>query len=53
MNWNIDSWKSFEAKQMPTYKDKSKLETVVRELSKYPPLIFAGTKGKSFLLTGW
>ena len=34
MNWNIDSWKSFEAKQMPTYKDKAKLDSVLNELSK-------------------
>jgi len=64
MNWNIDSWKSFEAKQMPTYKDKAKLDSVLNELSKYPPLIFAGEtrslkkkisevqKGKSFYLQG-
>ena len=42
MNWKSDSWKSFEAKQMPTYNDKKKLDSVLSYLSKYPPLIFAG-----------
>jgi len=64
MNWKSDSWKSFEAKQMPTYNDKKKLDSVLSDLSKYPPLIFAGEtrslkkkisevqKGKAFYLQG-
>ena len=42
MNWKVNSWKSYVGKQMPTYNDKEKLNKVTEELSKYPPLIFAG-----------
>ena len=42
MKWSVDSWKNFEAKQMPTYSDKVKLDEVLNNLSSLPPLIFAG-----------
>ena len=64
MKWTKDSWKNFEAKQMPAYADQGKLDSVIEELSSMPPLIFAGEtrslksqiyqvqKGESFYLQG-
>ncbi len=63
-NWNPSSWRDFPIKQQPTYNDLDKLLNVEKELSSYPPLIFAGeardlkskladvVNGKSFLLQG-
>ena len=42
MKWTKDSWKNFEAKQMPAYADQGNLDSVIEELSFMPPLIFAG-----------
>ncbi|MEA1915268.1 MAG: 3-deoxy-7-phosphoheptulonate synthase, partial [Campylobacterota bacterium] len=39
--WTPNSWRDFPIKQQPTYKDMSKLLKVEKELSSYPPLIFA------------
>ena len=33
MKWTKDSWKKFEAKQMPAYADQKKLDSVINELS--------------------
>ena len=64
MKWSLDSWKNFEAKQLPTYANKVKLDEVLTNLSSLPPLIFAGEtrslkshiyqvqKGESFYLQG-
>ena len=64
MKWSKDSWKNFEAKQMPTYSNENQLNEVVNKLSTMPPLIFAGEtrslksqiykvqKGESFYLQG-
>ena len=64
MKWSKDSWKSFEAKQMPIYSNEDKLNEVVNKLSEMPPLIFAGEtrslksqihqvqKGEAFYLQG-
>ncbi len=63
-NWNPSSWRDFPIKQQPTYKDLEKLKKVEKELSSYPPLIFAEearklkaqladvSKGNAFLLQG-
>ncbi len=63
-NWNPSSWRDFPIKQQPTYTDLEKLKKVEKELSSYPPLIFAGeaerlkrqlanvAAGKAFLLQG-
>ena len=63
-NWNPSSWRDFPIKQQPTYQDLEKLKKVEKELSSYPPLIFAGeaqrlksqladvSTGKAFLLQG-
>ena len=62
--WNPSSWREKPILQQPTYPDKAKLETVLKELKKYPPLVFAGearslkeqlanvAQGKAFLLQG-
>ena len=63
-NWKPNSWRNFPIKQQPTYSDLDKLNKVEKELSSYPPLIFAGealslrnkladvVNGKAFLLQG-
>ena len=63
-NWKPNSWRDFPIKQQPTYPDLEKLKKVEKELSSYPPLIFAGealnlksqladvVNGKAFLLQG-
>ena len=62
--WNKSSWRKKNIKQQPTYPDKEELEKVELELSKLPPLVFAGEvrklkselakvcEGKAFLLQG-
>jgi len=62
--WNPSSWRDFPIKQQPTYTDIEKLLKVEKELSSYPPLIFAEearnlknqlanvAAGKAFLLQG-
>ena len=64
MKWSKNSWRSYEAKQMPTYSDEKKLNGVLDNLSSMPPLIFAGEtrslksqihqvqKGDAFYLQG-
>ena len=64
INWKLDSWKSYPTSQDIFYKDKNDLNTVLDEINKYSPLIFAGevetlkkdiikaSKGESFLLMG-
>lgn len=63
-NWTPNSWRNFPIKQQPTYEDLEKLLKVEKELSSYPPLIFAGealklkeqladvSEGNAFLLQG-
>ena len=64
MKWTKSSWREKPIKQQPTYEDQDKLKEVEKELSKYPPLVFAGEvrnlknalakvcEGKAFLLQG-
>jgi 3-deoxy-7-phosphoheptulonate synthase len=64
MSWTPGSWRAFPIKQQPTYPDKEALEAVEKELTSYPPLIFAGEarrlkeklaaagRGEAFLLQG-
>ncbi|HEO98789.1 MAG TPA: 3-deoxy-7-phosphoheptulonate synthase class II [Epsilonproteobacteria bacterium] len=42
MSWTPSSWRAFPIKQQPTYTDQEALKAVEKELSSYPPLIFAG-----------
>ncbi|MGV3729543.1 MAG: 3-deoxy-7-phosphoheptulonate synthase, partial [Sphingopyxis sp.] len=63
-NWQPHSWRSHEARQLPTYRDADALAAAERELAGYPPLVFAGeareltselarvAEGKAFLLQG-
>ncbi|KVH93415.1 DAHP synthetase, class II [Cynara cardunculus var. scolymus] len=62
--WNPDSWKSKPALQIPDYPDKDQLESVLKTLESYPPIVFAGearkleerlgeaSRGDAFLLQG-
>jgi 3-deoxy-7-phosphoheptulonate synthase len=62
--WTPQSWRDFPIKQQPKYEDLKKLKKVEKELSSYPPLIFAEearqlksqladvAHGKAFLLQG-
>jgi 3-deoxy-7-phosphoheptulonate synthase len=62
--WTPDSWRDFPIKQQPKYDDLKKLKKVEKELSSYPPLIFAEearklkgklaqvSQGEAFLLQG-
>jgi len=62
--WTRDSWRAFEARQLPNYPDAGVVDEVERELRAYPPLVFAGearqlkrdlaqvAAGKAFLLQG-
>lgn len=64
MSWTPGSWREFPIKQQPTYIDQEALKAVEKELSSYPPLIFAGEarnlkeklaaagRGEAFLLQG-
>ena len=64
MSWTPSSWREFPIKQQPTYTDQDALKAVEKELSSYPPLIFAGEarklkeklaaagRGEAFLLQG-
>ena len=63
-NWKPNSWKSKPCKHLPEYKDQDKLNNVLKEISNFPPLVFAGesrslkehlakvSQGKAFLLQG-
>lgn len=62
--WTPKSWRDFPIKQQPNYEDLKKVKKVEKELSSYPPLIFAEearqlkaqladvANGKAFLLQG-
>jgi 3-deoxy-7-phosphoheptulonate synthase len=64
MAWSPRSWRDFPIKQQPTYEDLELLKSVERELSSYPPLIFAGearnlqrelkkvSRGETFIVQG-
>ncbi|URE44839.1 phospho-2-dehydro-3-deoxyheptonate aldolase [Musa troglodytarum] len=62
--WAVDSWTSKTALQLPEYPDKEELESVLRTIESFPPIVFAGEArhleerladaavGKAFLLQG-
>ena len=62
--WTPDSWKSREARHLPSYDDAAGLARVTGTLASFPPLVFAGearalqadlaevAAGKGFLLQG-
>jgi 3-deoxy-7-phosphoheptulonate synthase len=63
-NWTPDSWRRYEARQLPDYPDATALAAAEAELGHYPPLVFAGearaltadlaevSAGQAFLLQG-
>ncbi|GLT01508.1 phospho-2-dehydro-3-deoxyheptonate aldolase [Sphingobium jiangsuense] len=63
-NWTPDSWRDKEGLQMPEYRDAAALAAAEKQLSSYPPLVFAGEsralqaelakvqRGEAFLLQG-
>ena len=63
-DWAKNSWRSLPRVQMPDYTDAQALAEVEAQLSKYPPLVFAGearrlkaalakaSKGEAFVLQG-
>ncbi|OYW88561.1 MAG: 3-deoxy-7-phosphoheptulonate synthase class II, partial [Sphingobium sp. 32-64-5] len=63
-NWTPDSWREQEGLQMPEYRDAVALAAAEKQLSSYPPLVFAGEsralqeelakvqRGEAFLLQG-
>nr|DAD21996.1 TPA_asm: hypothetical protein HUJ06_023459 [Nelumbo nucifera] len=62
--WTVDSWKSKKALQLPEYPDKQELESVLKTIEAFPPIVFAGearsleerlaeaAMGRAFLLQG-
>ncbi|KAE9615230.1 hypothetical protein Lal_00048275 [Lupinus albus] len=64
VKWAIDSWKSKKALQLPEYPSQEDLDSVLRTLDAFPPIVFAGeartledrlgdaAMGNAFLLQG-
>ncbi len=62
--WTKSGWRNLPRVQMPSYENKLELAAVERQLSNYPPLVFAGearrlkmqlaevARGNAFLLQG-
>ena len=60
----MDSWKSKKALQLPEYPDQEELESVLKTIDSFPPIVFAGearsleerlaeaAMGNAFLLQG-
>jgi len=60
----LDLWRTLPVSQQPTWPDPAALESVLKRLSSYPPLVFAGecddlrarlaaaSRGEAFLLQG-
>lgn len=40
--WSPESWRALPAAQQPDWPDEGRLDAVLKELSGYPPLVFAG-----------
>lgn len=62
--WSVDSWKSKKALQLPEYPDQEDLDSVLKTIESFPPIVFAGearsleerlaeaAMGNAFLLQG-
>lgn len=62
--WSLESWKSKKALQLPEYPDQAALESVLKTIESFPPIVFAGEArsleerlgeaalGNAFLLQG-
>ena len=44
--WSPDSWRSKPIVQVPTYADEAALADVEKQISTFPPLVFAGEARK-------
>ena len=63
-NWKPNSWRNKPVKHIPDYPNQDEFNSVLKELSHFPPLVFAGesrslkenlanvSQGKAFLLQG-
>ena len=40
--WTPQTWTEFPVEQQPDWPDSAELETVLKEISELPPLVFAG-----------
>ena len=62
--WTLNSWRNYPVKHIPKYEDEKELAMVLKKISSFPPLVFAGetralknslaqvAEGKAFLLQG-
>ncbi|CAH9128199.1 unnamed protein product [Cuscuta epithymum] len=62
--WSPESWKTKKALQLPEYPDQAELESVLKTIESFPPIVFAGearsleeklgeaAMGRAFLLQG-
>ena len=62
--WTLYSWRDYPVKHIPKYEDEKELSMVLKKISSFPPLVFAGetralkkslaevAEGKAFLLQG-
>ena len=62
--WTLNSWRNYPVKHIPKYEDEKELAMVLKKVSSFPPLVFAGetralkkslsqvAEGKAFLLQG-
>ena len=40
--WTLNSWRNYPVKHIPSYEDEKKLNMVLKKLTSFPPLVFAG-----------
>ncbi|XP_074562137.1 phospho-2-dehydro-3-deoxyheptonate aldolase 2, chloroplastic-like [Curcuma longa] len=64
VKWSVGSWRTKKALQLPEYQDKVELESVLKTIENFPPIVFAGEArhleehltdaalGKAFVLMG-
>ncbi|KAG8063176.1 hypothetical protein GUJ93_ZPchr0003g17212 [Zizania palustris] len=64
VRWSVDSWRTKKALQLPEYPNATELETVLKTIEAFPPIVFAGearhleerladaAMGRAFLLQG-
>lgn len=64
VTWSVESWRTKKALQLPEYPNQEELDSVLRTLDDFPPIVFAGearnleerlaeaAMGNAFLLQG-
>ena len=40
--WTLNSWRDYPVKHIPKYEDEKELAMVLKKVSSFPPLVFAG-----------